>query len=63
MCDQLDKPGFHRPDLWHNMQLGIAKAFAANALVTLMDDFFPASSVDAQLQVMTTDFLKYCKDP
>ncbi|CAE7384795.1 ASPM, partial [Symbiodinium necroappetens] len=48
------------PDLWHNMQLGIAKAFAANALVTLMH-FFPASSVDAQLQAMTTDFLQYCK--
>ena len=61
MCDQGNKPSFHRPDIWHNAQLGIAKAFAANSLVSMMD-FFNGTSVETRLEAMTKDFLQYCRD-
>ena len=39
MYDQTDKASFHRPDIWHNTQLGIGKAFAANSLVCFLEWF------------------------
>ena len=59
--DQTDKASFHRPDIWHNTQFGIGKAFAANALVCLLE-WFHGNGVETKLDALTTDFLQYCKD-
>ena len=61
MHDEDNKASFHRFDIWHNVQMGQGKSFAASSLVTLLD-FFQGSSVDGRLENMSQDFLQYCKD-
>ena len=61
MCDPTNKPSFHRPDVFHNVQLGQGKCFAASALVTLLP-LFSGTSVDARLQDVTQKYKDYCTD-
>ena len=60
--DRSNKPGFHKPDLFHNVHLGQGKAFSASALVCLLP-LYDGGSVDAKLAAMSDDFKAFCHAP
>ena len=60
MHDATNKPSFHKVDLFHTVQLGQGKAFAASALVSLLP-LFGGDSVDARLASLTQHYKQYCK--
>ena len=54
---------FHRPDIWHVVQMGIGKTWVACSLhIAQANGFVPGRSLDARLQVLTNDYLSWCRD-
>ena len=56
------KESFHKVDLFHTVNLGVGKSFAASSLVILLNQCH-ANSVDARLRELSGFYLEFCKVP
>ena len=55
------KESFHKIDVFHTVNMGVGKSFAASSIVVLLHHC-AGSSVDAKLSEMTGFFLEFCKE-
>ena len=53
---------FHRPDVWHIVQMGVAKAWIASSLHVVQSSIIPGRSLDARMHELSQHYIKYCKD-
>lgn len=54
------KPRFFKADIWHTIQLGTGKDFAAAAMVLLVG-LLPASNVDERFNLLSAEYINFCK--
>ncbi len=55
------KARFFRPDVWHNVQMGVGKDFASAAMVMLVR-LIPASNIDDRFAVLSNEYIQWCSD-
>lgn len=55
---------FFATDIWHNVQLGLAKHWLANSFVCAIErmDFWPEASVENRFAFLTQGFKQFCQD-
>ena len=51
---------FHRPDIWHTINLGIGKAFVASAF-SIIQKALPGRSIGARFSHLAGDYQAFCK--
>lgn len=51
---------FHRPDIWHTINLGIGKAFVASAF-SIIQKALPERSIGARFSRLAGDYQAFCK--
>ena len=51
---------FHRPDLWHTVNLGLGKAFVASAIAVL-EKAFPGRSRPVRFEQLNEDYKVFCR--
>jgi len=54
------KSRFYKVDIWHTVQLGVGKDFAASAMCLLVRDIC-ASNIDDRFQILSEKYLAWCK--
>lgn len=61
--DHGQKASFFKVDFWHNWHLGVAKHWLASSFVCLIERLnkFETGSVDGAFQLLTAEFLQFCK--
>ena len=61
--DHGQKASFFKVDFWHNWHLGVAKHWLASSFVSLIEKLnkFETGSVDGAFQLLTAEFLQFCK--
>ena len=52
---------FFRPDIWHNVQMGVGMDFASSAMVMLVR-LIPASNIDVRFAVLSNEYPLGCPD-
>ena len=53
-------PALWQYDLFHVWHLGMGKVFCAN-LAALLSDSYPAGNIDLRFELLTADYLQWCK--
>ena len=51
---------FYKPDIWHNIQMGVGKDFSASAICLLVQ-LLPGSNVDIRFENFSSMYMSWCK--
>lgn len=62
LMHEANKETFHKPDIFHTVNLGVGKSWAASVL-TFLQEMCPGTSIEARFQSLTCEFLAFCKEP
>lgn len=61
MHDVGRKAGFHKIDIFHTVNLGIGKSFAASSL-SILQQLCHHSSIEKRLQSLSSSYIEFCVD-
>ena len=51
---------FYKPDIWHNIQMGVGKDFSASAICLLVQ-LLPGSNIDVRFEALSSMYKSWCK--